>query len=155
MTLIKRSGNGGLIPSLRSNLNELFDMDRFLEEPFFETPFWNGRRFSRVPAANIKETEKEFLVEVAAPGMNKKDFHIDIDNKMLEIKVEKEEEKEEKDVDFTRKEYDYTAFYRSFNLPDNVKEDKIKAEYINGVLKVHLPKTVESKKKKVKEIAVV
>lgn len=155
MTLIKRRGNAGLIPSLRSNLNELFDMDRFLEEPFFETPFWNGMRFSRVPAANIKETEKEFLVEVAAPGMNKKDFHIDIDNKMLEIKVEKEQEKEEKDVDFTRKEYDYTAFYRSFNLPDNVKEDKIKAEYIDGVLKVHLPKTVESKKKMVKEIAVV
>lgn len=154
MTLIKKRGNGGLIPSLRSNLNELFDMDRFLEEPFFETPFWNSRRFTRVPAANIKETSKEFLVEVAAPGMTKKDFHIDIENKMLEIRVEKEMEKEQKDVDFTRKEYDYTAFYRAFDLPENVLEDKIKAEYVDGVLKVHLPKSMETKKKKAKEIAV-
>jgi len=154
MTLIKKRENGGLIPSLRNNLNELFDMDRFLEEPFFETPFWNSRRFNRIPAANIKETKKEFLVEVAAPGMTKKDFHIDIENKVLEIKVEKEMEKEEKDVDFTRKEYDYTAFYRAFDLPENVLEDKIKAEYVDGILKVHLPKSMETKKKKAKEIAV-
>lgn len=154
MTLIKKRANVGLMPSLRSNLNELFDMDRFLEEPFFETPFWNGRRFNRLPATNIKENDKEFIVELAAPGMNKKDFHIDIDNKMLEIKVEKEEKKEEKETDYTRKEYDYTSFYRAFDLPENVKEDKIKAEYIDGVLKVHLPKTAETKKKMVKEIAV-
>lgn len=154
MTLIKKKGNGGLIPSLRSNLNELFDMDRFLDEPFFETPFWNGRRFNKVPAANIRETEKEYLVEIAAPGMHKKDFHIDIDNKMLEIKVEKEAEKEEKGIEFTRKEYDYTAFYRAFDLPENVKEDNIKAEYTNGILKVHLPKMAATKKKMAKEIAV-
>jgi HSP20 family protein len=154
MTVIKKRENGGLIPSLRSNLNELFDMDRFLDEPFFETPFWNNRKFNRVPAANIKETKKEFIVEIAAPGMHKKDFHIDIENNMLEIKVEKEIEKEEKDVDFTRREYDYTAFYRAFDLPEHVIEDKIKAEYIDGILKVHLPKSMETKKKKAKEIAV-
>jgi HSP20 family protein len=154
MTVIKKRTNGGLIPSLRNNLTELFDMDHFLDEPFFETPFWNGRKFNKVPAANIKETKKEFIVEIAAPGMNKKDFHIDIENKMLEIKVEKEIEKEDKDVDFTRKEYDYTAFYRAFDLPEHVFEDKIKAEYIDGILKVHLPKSMETKKKKAKEIAV-
>ena len=88
-------------------------------------------------AVNIKENDKEFIVELAAPGMNKKDFHIDIDNKMLEIKVEREEEKVEKETDYTRKEYDYSSFYRAFDLPENVKEDKIKAEYNNGILKVH------------------
>jgi HSP20 family protein len=151
MTLIRRR-NGGLIPSFRSSLSELFDSDLLMNPPIFETPYYN--RFSKIPGANIRETDNEFIVEVAAPGMKKKAFKVDIDNNMLEIKVEKEEEKKEDKESYTRREYDYTAFYRSFNLPDTVQSEKIKAEYEDGILKVHLPKVAEAKRKPAKEIAI-
>ncbi len=140
---------------MRSEFSELFDFDRFFDQPLMNFPYAETGRFSRMPATNIKELDDEFIVELAAPGLKKKDFHVDIDNGMLEIKVEKEEEsKEEKEL-FTRREYSYNAFYRAFNLPETVDGNKIKAEYEEGILKVHLPKTPDAKKKPVKEIAVV
>lgn len=153
MSLIKRK-NGGLFPALRNDLTELFDMERSLMEPLLETPIWNSTTFARIPAANIVEMDNEYVVELAVPGLEKKDFKVDIDNNILEIKVEKEEESKEKKDRYTRREYNYEAFYRSFNLPDSVKADSIKAEYKNGLLQVHLPKLAEAKKKTVKEIAV-
>lgn len=155
MTLVKRRGNGDLFPALRNDLTELFDIERSLLEPFIESPVWNRVSHTRIPAANIVETEKEFLVELAAPGLDKKDFKVDVDNNVLEIKVEKEEETKEDRERYTRREYNYKTFYRSFTLPDSVTPDKIKAEYKNGLLQVHLPKMAETKKKQVKEIAVV
>lgn len=144
----------GLLPTLRSEFSELFDIDRFFDQPVMNFPFTETTRFSRIPATNIKEDDKEFIVELAAPGMKKKDFHVDIDNGVLEIKVENEEEIEKEEAKFTRREYNYNAFYRAFNLPKTVDGDKIKAEYEEGILKVHLPKTAEAKKKPIKEIAV-
>ena len=152
--LTKRSRNGGVLPSLRNDLSDIFDVDRFFSRPFFESPILDGNRFSRMPATNIRESDDEYCVELAAPGMKKKDFQIELDNGVLEIQVEKEEQKEEDLREYTRREYDYSAFYRSFNLPDTVNAEKIKAEYEDGVLQIHLPKVPEARRKPVKEILV-
>lgn len=154
MALVKKRGNGRALPSLRNNLSELFDMDRFFNEPFFESSLLNSSRFSRVPATNIQETDNEYMVEIAAPGMKKKDFHVNVENNTLEIKVEREDESEEKKARYTRREYDYTAFFRSFDLPDSIDSEKIKAEYQDGILKVRLPKVATAKRKPAKEIAI-
>lgn len=139
---------------MRSDLLDLFDIDQFFTQPLWESPL-DGRQFSRVPAANIRETNDEYFVELAAPGLDKKDFHVDVDNGVLEIKVEKEEERERERKHYTRREYSYSAFYRSFTLPESVNADQIEAEYEHGILKVRLPKLAEMKKKKTaKEIQV-
>ena len=150
MSLISRRGIE--FPTLRSNISDLLDIDNFFSRPILESPFQLS--FSRTPAINIREESDEFIVEMAAPGMNKKDFQVDIDNGLLEIKVEKEDKKVDKSKNFTRREYDYSSFYRSFNLPDNVRDEKVEAEYKDGILKIHLPKVETSIKSPVKEIAV-
>jgi len=99
-----------------------------------------------VPAVNITETNEMFNVSLAAPGMKKDDFNIDVDGNMLTISCEKEESKEENEARFNRKEYNYTSFSRSFTVPDDVNKDKIEAKYEEGVLKLHLPKKDEVKK---------
>ena len=152
-----RSMNKGyksMLPTIGKDSFELLDMDRFFNEPLLNLPFFDRDFSVKVPATNIMENDDEIVVEVAAPGLNKKDFIVDTDGKMLEIKVEKEEESKEEKDSYTRKEYDYRAFYRSFKLPEFVKADKIKAEYVAGVLKVHLPKTKEASKKILTEISV-
>ncbi len=154
MKTLKRYGEENLFPTFNSNLNDLFDMP-FFNSPFFDTSsMWKDRSLSRVPATNISETDKEFIVELAAPGMNKNDFHVDVDNNLLEIKVEKEEKANIEKAQYTRREYDYSAFYRSFNLPETIQADNIKAEYENGILRVHLPKAEIAKKKPIKEISI-
>jgi HSP20 family protein len=153
MSILRRKERD-YIPTLRSSLSEMFNIDRFFEEPLFGSLPWNGNGFTRVPATNIRETDDEYVVEVAAPGMSKNDFHVDVDNNVLEIKVEREKEAGEGKAQYTRKEYDYTAFYRSFSLPDSVQSDRIKAEYENGLLLIHLPKAPEAKRKAAREIAI-
>ena len=115
--------------------------------------FGNGWR-SKVPAANITEDDSEFIVEVAAPGLDKKDFQINIENGNLTISCEKKEESEVKEKDYTRREFSYNSFYRSFMLPDSVDQDKIKANYENGVLRLGLPKKAEAKKLPKKQISI-
>lgn len=99
-----------------------------------------------VPAVNITEEKDIFSVSLAVPGMKKDDFSIDIEGNMLMISCEKEESKEEKEKKFTRKEYNFSSFSRSFTLPDEVNREKIEAHYENGVLKLILPKKEEAKK---------
>lgn len=141
-----------LFPKVPSLLSGFFD-----DEDFFNVDFpkpGNGWG-SKVPAANVQENENEFIIDLAVPGMNKADFQIKIENGALSISSEKQEESEDKTDDYTRKEFSYSSFSRSFRLPDSVKEDKIKAKYDNGVLKVSLPKKEEAKKPLVqKEIKV-
>lgn len=103
-------------------------------------------RTMNMPAVNITEQKDDYLVALAAPGLKKEDFKIDIEGNMLVISCEKEEKKEEKDVKFTRKEYNFTSFERSFTLPDEVNKEKIEARYEEGVLKLFLPKKDEVKK---------
>ena len=112
-------------------------------------------KIMKVPAVNVTETKEFFMVSLAVPGMKKNDFKIDIEGNMLTIISEKEEEKEEKDVRFTRKEYNYSSFSRSFTLPEEVLREKITAIYEDGILKLTMPKSEEFKKvAAVKHIAV-
>lgn len=106
-----------------------------------------------VPAVNITENEKQYNVAVAAPGMKKDDFKIDLDGDILTISSEKEETKEEKDQNYNRREYNYSSFSRSFTLPEEVKRDKIEAKYEEGVLNIVLPKN-EAAKTPPKSIAI-
>ena len=102
--------------------------------------------FSEVPAVNIKEDDKVFSLELAAPGMSKKDFRINVEDSNLIISCEKEEETKEEKENYTRREYSYNNFRRTFAIPANVLADKIEAKYDNGVLKLVIPKIEETKK---------
>ncbi|HJU46392.1 MAG TPA: Hsp20/alpha crystallin family protein [Chitinophagaceae bacterium] len=120
--------------------------------------FSNGnllRKATTVPAVNITESENEYQVSLAAPGLKKGDFKVDLDGNMLSISSEKEESKEEKEGKYNRKEYSYSSFSRSFTLPEEVNQDKIEATYEDGVLKLKLPKKENAKRMAVsKHIAV-
>ncbi|MDV7188260.1 Hsp20/alpha crystallin family protein [Lutibacter sp. TH_r2] len=120
---------------------------------------WSLSNFSNtdttLPAVNIRENDDEFIVEVAAPGMEKNDFKIDLDNNVLTISSERTTENNEVKDDYTRKEYSYQSFKRSFNLPrDIVNQEKIDATYSNGELKIMIPKMEEAKPKPKKLIEV-
>ena len=130
---------GRLFPSLFDDFfkpwNEWFDTSSAL-----------GRAIT-VPAVNITENVNDYNISVAAPGLKKNDFHINVDGNMLTISAEKEETKEEKEEEnYTRKEYNYSSFSRSFTLPQEVNREKIEASYEDGVLKLVLPKKEEVKK---------
>lgn len=112
---------------------------------WFENNGRSGKAIT-VPAVNITEDKDGYKVTVAAPGLKKTDFKIDVEGNMLTISSEKEDHKEEKDRHYTRREYSYSSFSRSFTLPENVKQDKIEATYEDGVLKLSLPKKEEAKK---------
>lgn len=137
MTLMRTS-----FPNL---LNERWLTDLFDNERFFDANWL--KRVQEMPTVNVVEKEKEFEIQVAAPGLTKKDFNITVENDVLTVAVEKEEEKEEKETNFTRREYNYTNFMRSFNLPENIKAEKMDARYENGVLTLLLPKEVMAKVK--------
>ncbi|HEY5749848.1 MAG TPA: Hsp20/alpha crystallin family protein [Chryseolinea sp.] len=144
MSLIKRStwpvlGNG-------SWLSDFFENEKFFDSDWM-------KKLS-VPAVNVKETEKAFEVEVAAPGLSKKDFKITAENGLLTISSESKEEREEKEKDYTRKEFSYSAFSRSFTLPENINEEDIKASYEDGILKLNISKKMISQPKSKKAIEV-
>ncbi len=119
--------------------------------------FGNGGSFlpsMNTPAVNITEHKDEYRVSLAVPGLKKDDFKIDVDGNMLTISCEKEETTEEKEKKFTRKEYNYSSFSRSFTLPEEINREKIDAKYDDGVLKITLPRKEEAKKNLAKHIAV-
>ena len=143
-------------------INRAIDSMPFAFDDFFKPWnewFDNGNtnlwaRAMNIPAVNVAEHKDEYIVELAVPGMKKDDFAINVDGNILTISSEKEESKEEKEKKFTRKEYNYASFSRSFTLPDEVNMDKIDAKYENGILKIVLPRKVEAKKIAAKTIAV-
>lgn len=114
--------------------NEWFDDSRFLG------------KITTMPAVNVIENGNQYNVSLAAPGLKKDDFKINIEGNMLTVSSEKEERKEEKDEKVTRKEYSYSSFSRSFTLPEDVKQDAIEANYEDGVLTIRLPRREEVKK---------
>ncbi|GAB4512509.1 MAG: Hsp20/alpha crystallin family protein [Allomuricauda sp.] len=107
-----------------------------------------------LPKVNIRETKDAYFVDMAVPGLKKSDFKIDIDNKLLSISTEVEESNEQQEDNYTRREFGYSSFKRSFTLPETVKEDKIKAEYKEGVLSIHLPKKEEAIQKPPRSIKI-
>ncbi|MDE3144557.1 MAG: Hsp20/alpha crystallin family protein [Bacteroidota bacterium] len=143
-TLTKTNGNQSIFKPL---LSDFFDVD-----PFFGGS-WLRKMESHVPAVNIAENEKDYMIEVVAPGFKKDDFKIKVNDDVLVISAEVENEKKEDNKDYTRREYSFNSFTRSFGLPDNVKNDAIDAVYADGVLKLKMPKT-KVEKKAIKEIHV-
>ena len=144
MSLIKRNewpllGNG-------SWLSDFFDTEKF-----FDSDLLKNRD---LPAVNVKESEKNYEIDVVAPGRSKKDFNISAENGVLTISSEMKEEKEEKEKDYTRKEFSYSSFSRAFMLPENANEDDIKANYADGILKLEVAKKVISQPKVKKAIEV-
>jgi len=142
MSIVKRN-NGSLLPA---NPRTLFD-DFFSRELFN----WGNNNYSStlstIPSVNIKENPQNFEVEVAAPGMEKQDFQITLEGNLLTISSSKKNQTEEKNDNYTRREFSYQAFQRSFELAKNVvDEDRIEAKYENGVLKLTIPKTEDAKK---------
>lgn len=132
-----------------SVFSDFFDNDRFFNTPWFEREFGQT-----LPAVNIKETNSEFDIEFAAPGYDKKDFNINVEDNSLTISAEKKEEKNEDGKRFTRREFSYSSFSRTFNLPQSVNADKIDAKYTDGLLKLVIPKKEEAKVPAKKEIRV-
>ena len=112
----------------------------FGDDDFFNDRFWRKQILDE-PAMNVKETDNSYEVELAAPGLAKEDFDVSIDNGYLIISAEKSTESEEKEDNFTRKEFSFNSFRRSLLLPEDVKEEEIKATYENGVLKFNLLKS--------------
>lgn len=128
-------------------------MEKFFNAPIDE--FFNMGKVMNVPAVNVSETDKVFMLSVAAPGMDKKDFKVEAFDEMLTISAEHErEEKEEKNGRFNRREYNYSSWTRSFTLPENCDAGKIEANYVNGELKIMIPKLEVRETKKIKNITV-
>jgi HSP20 family protein len=144
--------NGSLFPSIPS----LFD--DFLMRDWFDWSLGNWRMAgSTLPAVNIIETNDDFRIEVAAPGMKREDFKVELDNNTLVISSEREEKSEEKDQhgNYTRREFSYQSFQRSFALPENMVDgEKISAKYKDGILYITVPKREEAKLKPARQIAV-
>ncbi len=151
MSLLVR--NRAMLPSLASSfftggslLPSVFDFDNDLLD------FDGGSVL--VPNANIVENDSDFEIELAAPGLERKDFNVEVDNGILSITAEKKEEKEEKEANYKRREFSYRSFRRSFTLPENSSVDKIDAKYENGILRLKLPKKEITVSKPAKQIKV-
>ena len=148
MTLVKRTQNS--YPTFPSFF------DKFFEGNMMD---WNNSNYSStdttLPAVNVKENDDAFTIEVAAPGMTREDFKINYDNGRLTIGSERENEKEDKGENYTRREFSYQSFQRSFNVPENVVSgEKISAQYKDGILRIDLPKREEVKPKPSREIKI-
>lgn len=155
MTLVKFKNRNRPFTNLITS--DFFDMEDFFDNRFWKKglvneDFWNGR--SGEPALNIREEDRYFEIELAAPGFEKKDFDVSIENGYLTIKAEKEDTEETKKENYTRKEFSYNSFERSLLLPENVLEDKIKAKYNNGILSFQVLKKEEAKKLKPKKVEI-
>jgi HSP20 family protein len=145
MTLARRSETG--MPTL---------FDRIFNSDLMD---WGMSNFSgpnsTLPAVNVRETKDDYILEVCAPGMSKKDFKINYQNNLLTISSEKDEKTEDREDGYSRKEFSYTSFQRSFTVPGNeVDSEKISATYADGILNVKIPKREEVKPKPAREIKI-
>jgi HSP20 family protein len=128
-------------------------VDEFFKNDFFgDFPIWN--RNVSIPSVNIAESNLGYIIELAAPGLSKDDFKINLEDHVLTISSKKEDNKEEKDDKFIRREFSYSSFSRSFCLPEGVMEDKINAKQKDGILFIEIPKKEESASKLSKTIKI-
>ncbi len=132
--------------SLLSELMEDFDKNIFYRN--------KGASKGMVPSANIRETENSFVLDLAVPGLSKEDFKINLDSNVLTVSSDVSEENEEANEMYTRREFYYNSFCRSFTLPKTIDLDNIKADYKEGILSVNLPKREEAKVAINREIAI-
>src|SRR3989339_2277248 len=148
MTLMKR--NNPVFQSIPSLLDNLWSRD-WMD--------WSNLNFSdtntTLLAVNVLENDHEFLIELAAPGMKKEDFRINLEDNVLTISSEKKEEKEEKKDQYTRREFSYQSFQRSFTLPEYLADrEKVTAKYHDGILHINIPKREEAKPKPARAIEI-
>lgn len=136
------------VPSWSHWIDDLFNKDL---PSVFSSNFNTGMS---LPKVNIKETTDAFVVEMAIPGLKKSDLQIELDHDTLSISTEMKEEKEEKEANYTRREFGYSSFKRTFTLPDSVDDNQIDATYQDGILNILLPKKEEAKKKPIRSIKI-
>lgn len=143
-----------MLPVLRkrNDLPSLFN--GFFDDDVFPGFFLNFDKRNGTPAVNIVESKDDYRIEVAAPGLDKSDFKIDLENNVLTISAEKEDKQEEKNEQYVRREFNYSSFSRSFTLSDAMSPDKISAQHKDGVLHVIIPKREEAKEKPARTIKI-
>ena len=147
-----------MLPNVLSRRNSTVPrnfVDEFFNDDFFPKFFNTASNWSNasVPAVNVEETEKEYVIDVAAPGLEKKDFKVTLDENVLTISSQTEQNSEEKKEGYLRREFNYSSFSRSFTLPEDTDGKEIKASHKNGVLTISIPKH-EAKAKVSKEIKI-
>ena len=113
-----------------------------------------GDEARSIPSVNVVETENDYRIEVAAPGLDKKDFNVDIENNILTISSQQDNKQTDDDKNYIRREFNYFAFKRSFSLPEHADQDKISATHMNGILEVVIPKREEAREKPNRKIEV-
>ncbi len=143
-----------MLPALRKQSAFPSLIDEFFGRDVFPGFFFDVDKRMTAPAVNIIEGKDDFRIEVAAPGLDKKDFRIDLENNVLTISSEKESRNEEKEERFMRREFNYASFSRSFALPESVDGEKISAKHADGILLVTIPKKEEAKVKPAREIKI-
>ena len=131
--------------------------------PAYWDDFFNDNFFSQLkntgcegnsPAVNVSENDKGFTIELAAPGISREDFNLEVENDVLTISTEQKENKEEQTQNFLRREFNFHSFKRSFQLPETIDQEQIKASHEAGILKLTLPKKEEMVQKAHRQIEV-
>ena len=140
-----------MLPTISRRSFRPFYMPNIFDDDFFPVV---SDRTSSMPAVNIREDDKSYVLDLAIPGMDKKDLKIDINEDVLTISSETKSETEDSKDGYKRKEFSYSSFYRSFYIPENVEREKIEANYKDGILSVALPKQKEEKNKITREIKI-
>jgi len=143
--------NATMFPSLPSLLEDFFNHD------WVDSTLANGNDSATLPAVNVSETNDDYLIEVAAPGMTRNEFRVELGNNVLTISAQHEEKQSESNEsrNYTRREFNYQSFQRSFTLPENkVEGEKISARYFDGILHITVPKKDEAKIKPIKQIMI-
>jgi HSP20 family protein len=148
-TLVRQSGT--MFPTLPSLLEDFFNRD------WLDSTLANGNYSASLPAVNVRETNDNYIIDVAAPGMKREEFKVELDNNVLTIssqKDQKQDQTEESGI-YARREFNYQSFQRSFTLPENkVEGEKISARYVDGILNITVPKKDEAKIKPTKQILI-
>jgi HSP20 family protein len=136
MTLVKfnKNANNTLMPGF----NDVF-------ESIFNDTFFSDRMITRVPAVNISESENNYHVELAAPGLKKEDFKLNLDRNQLSISVEQSTNHQDNQKNYSKREFSYGSFVRSFSLPDSADHSQIEASYQDGILRIDIAKREEAK----------
>src|SRR5689334_768685 len=147
-TLVRQ--NATLFPSLPSLIEDFFNRD-------WDSTLADRNYSATLPAVNIVETNEDYIIDVAAPGMKRDEFKVELDNNVLTISSQREEKQEQHDEgrSYTRREFNYQSFQRSFTLPENkVEGEKISARYVDGILHITVPKKEDAKVKPIKQITI-
>lgn len=151
MALLKTNGNRTLFPAL---VDDFFNTDVFFTPRLIDVNGGLNGLIENIPSANITETNDAYKIQVAAPGLEKKDFKIEVENGLLSVSAEKQTEEKEEKENYSRREFSYNSFSRTFSLPENSVSDKLEAKYDKGILSLTLPKKEITLTKPKKEIKV-